>query len=59
MKKILQGDFAKFRRSLDLAEVQGSYSENVEEVRSSGEANPLIRTMRVIGSTRISWIGVS
>jgi hypothetical protein len=33
--------------------------EYSQKDKSSGGAEPLIRTMRVVGSTRISWIEVS
>jgi hypothetical protein len=56
---ILQGEFAIIRGPLDLAEVQGRYTSYSLEVQSSGGAEPLIRATRVVGSTRISCIGVS
>jgi hypothetical protein len=36
----------KFRVSLDLTEVRGGYSVSVEEVRSSGGAEPSIPSHR-------------
>jgi hypothetical protein len=42
--------FTKFRESLDLPEVQGSYSIGVERIQSSGGASPLIQV------DQIHWI---
>jgi hypothetical protein len=40
-------DFTKFRESLDLPEVQGSYNASVERIQSSGGAAPLIQVGQV------------
>jgi hypothetical protein len=50
--EFLQGDFAKLRGPLDLAEVQEGYSAEVEEVRSSEGQEPSIGITRSVGSTR-------
>jgi hypothetical protein len=49
----------KFQGSLDLTEVQGGYSVSVEEVRSSGGADPSIpshRNRQIYTRHRVSGI---
>jgi hypothetical protein len=41
--EIFGGDFMKFRESLDLPEVRGSYNRSAERIQSSGGAAPLIQ----------------
>jgi hypothetical protein len=42
-KEIFGRDFTKFRESLDILEVQGSYSVGVERIQSSGGVAPFIQ----------------